>query len=325
MQAVSGPPQPGCAHAGPGISDCGQAKESCCTSSAVMGGTYYRTYNVGPAGEAEGIDRQADGGSAGNNDSATVSSFQLDKYDVTVGRFRQFVLAWNGGKGYLPAAGSGKHTHLNGGQGLANSASPGSFETGWLTSNNSNVAPTDSNLGSCSPESTWTTSPGSQETLPINCVSWSEAYAFCIWDGGFLPSEAEWEYAAAGGSQQRQYPWGATTPGSSNQYAIYDCYYPSGSDACGGLASIAPVGSAPAGAGLWGQLDLAGDMWQWNLDWSAPYVNPCMDCAYLKVATSVVIRGGGYDNIASALYPPLRSSFVGAREHYLGIRCARAP
>jgi sulfatase modifying factor 1 len=91
------------------------------------------------------------------------------------------------------------------------------------------------------------------------------------------------------------------------------------------LASIAPVGSATAGAGLWGQLDLAGDMWQWNLDWSAPYVDPCMDCAYLKVATSVVIRGGGYDNIASALFPPLRSSFVGTREHYLGIRCARAP
>jgi formylglycine-generating enzyme required for sulfatase activity len=37
-----------------------------------------------------------------------------------------------------------------------------------------------------------TSSAGSKENLPINCVNWWESYAFCIWDGGFLPSEAEW-------------------------------------------------------------------------------------------------------------------------------------
>jgi len=47
-----------------------------------------------------------------------VGDFKLDKYEVTVGRFRQFVAAWNGGAGYTPPAGSGKHTHLNGGNGL---------------------------------------------------------------------------------------------------------------------------------------------------------------------------------------------------------------
>jgi len=61
---------------------CGAAGESCCTSPEVTGGTFYRTYTndgSGPTAEA---------------DPATVSSFRLDKYDVTVGRFRQFVSAW---------------------------------------------------------------------------------------------------------------------------------------------------------------------------------------------------------------------------------------
>jgi formylglycine-generating enzyme len=68
---------------GPG----GSGTESCCTSlevtnDSVDGGiSYYRTYandGGGPTGEA---------------DPATVSGFRLDKYLVTVGRFRQFVMA----------------------------------------------------------------------------------------------------------------------------------------------------------------------------------------------------------------------------------------
>jgi hypothetical protein len=75
--------------------------------------------------------------------------FRLDKYLVTVGRFRQFVAAWNGGAGYFPAAGSGKHTHLKGGQGLENSGDPGTYETGWDATNWNNDAdinPTNVNL-----------------------------------------------------------------------------------------------------------------------------------------------------------------------------------
>src|SRR5580704_17426082 len=100
---------PSCAPGGPGMTHCGASMESCCTSPEVTGGAYYRTYandGGGPTGEAY---------------PARVSSFRLDKYDVTVGRFRQFVAAWND-RGYRPAPGSGKHTYLNGGQGLANVA-----------------------------------------------------------------------------------------------------------------------------------------------------------------------------------------------------------
>ena len=73
------------------------------------------------------------------------------------------------------------------------------YETGWQSSDDSNIDPTDANL-LCAATATWTHTAGAQENLPIDCVNWYEAYAFCIWDGGFLPSEAEWEYAAAGGS-----------------------------------------------------------------------------------------------------------------------------
>jgi formylglycine-generating enzyme required for sulfatase activity len=270
-----------------------------------------------------------------------VSGFRLDKYDVTVGRFRQFanaVLPPDGGTGWLPPAGSGKHTHLNGGQGLANSGSVGTYETGWVTSDNSNIAPTNAKLAcNTSPGyATWTPVAGSQEDLPINCVNWYEAYAFCIWDGGFLPSEAEWEYAAAGGNQQREYPWGTTDPGQANQYVVSGCGYPGGSQGCTGVANIAPVGTATLGAGLWGQLDLAGELLEWNLDWLvSTYVDPCTDCAYLTAPVGVpdparddyrVYRGGGFGGTLWESLPPYRDGVHPSyRTFNAGFRCARTP
>jgi formylglycine-generating enzyme required for sulfatase activity len=90
---------------------------------------------------------------------------------------------------------------------------------------------------------TWTPTPSAHESLPINCVNWYQAYAFCIWDGGFLPSRAEWEYAASGGMQQLAYPWGSTVNlNDTASYAIAGCNYPAGNaGVCTGAANIAPV------------------------------------------------------------------------------------
>jgi formylglycine-generating enzyme required for sulfatase activity len=302
---------------GPGLNDCGAGTESCCMSLEVTGGTYCRSYDL------QSINNvyprlSADGGPTQLANPATVSGFRLDKYLVTVGRFRQFVGAWNEGAGYTPSAGSGKHVHLNGGSGL--NATAGGYEPGWLTTDNGNIAPTDTNLA-CDPTlATWTSTAGTQETLPINCVNWYEAYAFCIWDGGFLPSEAEWEYAAAGGSQQRFYPWGSTDPGTDNRYAIYSSYY------TGNPMYIAPVGTATLGAGLWGQLDLAGEVWEWDLDSYADYAEFCTDCANATAASWRVLRGGTFFSAPVDLLPPIRNYDPPSDRFFEnGFRCGRTP
>ena len=169
---------------------------------------------------------------------------------------------------------------------------------------------------------------GSQENLPINYVNWYEAYAFCIWDGGFLPSEAEWEYAAAGGSDQRKYPWGAQDPGGACQYAVYNSCYSAGG--IGPVGGAAPVGAAMAGAGRWGQLDLAGEVFEWNLDGYGTYANPCTDCTQVTLLNSYrVVRGGACWEAAEAIVPTYRLQWApndrGVSMDGYGLRCARIP
>lgn len=273
---------------------------------------------------------------------ASVSTFRLDKYVVTVGRFRQFVnavLPGDGGLGWLPDAGSGKHTYLNLGLGLANANQNGAYEPGWSTQCNPLVTPTSSSLQSCMggapggyfPGSNWTDQPGANENEAIVCVNGCEAYAFCIWDGGFLPSDAEWVYAAAGGDEQRAYPWGPADPGLANRYAIYDCAYPTPTPSltCTSAAlNLAAVGTAPLGAGRWGHLDLAGEVWERSLDGAED--TSCTDCAvvaYRDGAPGGVVRGGSYNSPGPGLLAPSYSGSSGPaeRRYDTGFRCARSP
>ncbi|HET7542323.1 MAG TPA: formylglycine-generating enzyme family protein [Polyangiaceae bacterium] len=293
--------------------NCGPSNESCCTSPIVTGGTFKRDNNA--------------------NYPATISDFRLDKYEVTVGRFRKFVAAVLGG--WTPAAGSGKHTYLNNGAGLKNSAAAG-YETGWDPTWNVDALPTNKAtwdgsdaLGCNASYQTWTASGGGNETLPINCVDWFKAEAFCIWDGGFLPSEAEWNYAAAGGGAQRAYPWGSTAPGMNANLAVYGCYL-SSLGTCSGITNIAPVGSVPLGNGLYGQADLAGNIAEWNLDGKADYTMTCDNCAYSDPVgpanTFPALRGGSYDGSVSYMASSSRAN-APADWHIAenGLRCARIP
>jgi formylglycine-generating enzyme required for sulfatase activity len=292
----------------------------CARSLAVAGGTFYRgTDTANPA---------------------TIAGFRLDKYEVTVGRFRKFVDAWIGG--WRPSVGSGKHAHLNGGAGLANTA--GGNEPGWDASwtayvgaassdavtpagpGASTKAAWDAMLSCSSGYQTWTSAAGANEKRPQNCLSWYDFHAFCIWDGGFLTSEAEWEYVAAGGGEERAYPWGATAPGSNASLAVYGCLL-NGSGTCSGSANIALVGSATSGASKWGHLDLAGNIWEWVLDgYAASYSSPCANCTNLPFGTNRVVRGGSFFGNASFLASARRDiQFPASRDNRFGGRCARAP
>jgi len=62
-------------------------------------------------------------------------------------------------------------------------------------------------------ECTWTATPGTNESHPINCVDLAQAETFCSWAGKRLPSEEEWEFAARGpGQTPRIFPWGDEEP-----------------------------------------------------------------------------------------------------------------
>jgi formylglycine-generating enzyme required for sulfatase activity len=304
------PVPPSCAAAPPGAGfDCSSAGNGdCCASYDVAGGTFFRDNDY------QNPDRTY---------PATVSSFRLDAYEITVGRFRQFVRAVVAG--WRPDAGAGKHAHVRQGSGLVDVGDGGTatFETGWDASWTANLPVTaiewDTRL-SCSDTATWTPNQGlANERFPLTCVDWYAAYAFCIWDGGFLPSSAEWNYAAAGGAEQRLFAWGDQTPDEDTALAIWGCHY--GGPYCTGLANVAPVGSARGGDGRWGQSDLTGSVWEWVLDFEAPFVLPCVDCAPMA-GMGHVVRGGAFNNYVADLAVSHHLWSRGVAKN-LGARCAR--
>ncbi len=287
-----------------------------CDSLAVPGGTFYRSY--------DGV------GFTDASSPATVHAFKLDAYEVTVTRFDAFERAFDLGVG-VPEAGAGRHAYLNDGGGVvvgAGDAGP-LYETGWDPSWAQGMATTqtdwDTNVD-CTPTN-YSTLNAPVPDYPINCVTWYEAYAFCIWDGGFLPTEAEWNYAAAGGTKQRRYPWGMQDPGANTNLAIWGCY-----DSATGVCeaadlNIASVDQELAGAGLWGQLNLAGNLAEWTLDgYESSYPVPCVDCAVGAGTAQRVFRGGSFDQDLQLLWNGSRASGDPAgRSISIGFRCARSP
>src|SRR5262249_17005966 len=139
----------------------------------------------------------------------------------------------------------------------------------------------------------WTDAVAGNENLPINCITWYEAFAFCQWDGGFLPTEAEWNYAATGGGGQRGFPW-AVRPNS----LVIDCtpaHYYSGTYCNLPDGTVNQVGASPQGGGRWGHADLGGNVYEWTIDSdTSSYINPCNDCAALSTTSGRLHHGGGF-------------------------------
>jgi formylglycine-generating enzyme required for sulfatase activity len=279
---------------------CGPRKnEDCCAWTDVEGGAFYRSNDPGFG--------------------AVLCGFRLEKYEITVGRFRKFVAAY--ARNMIPA-GAGRNPN-------------NPSDRGWNADWNASL-PVDQaalvNAVKCeaSPFAFVTyRDPPDDDSRPMNCLTWFEAEAFCIWDGGRLPTEAEWDYAAAGGNEQRPYPWGQAQPGQDATLVVYGCYYGRVGSACSGVTNIAPVGSVPAGNGRWGQADTAGNIMEWVQDWySDPYEQRnCVNCAYLStVGTSQrVLRGGHFSSSAVSDIETLARTYSLPEGHFstYGARCAR--
>jgi formylglycine-generating enzyme required for sulfatase activity len=282
-----------------GLTDSCQG-QSCCSEREVPGGSF-------PMGRSEaGTDAHAEGTDDEQPEhEVTVGAFVLDEYEVTVGRYRKFVDAFEG----PPAEGQGAHRAIAG--------------TGWKPEWNAELAADRAGLvaplRSCSAQETWTSSPGANESKPINCVTWYEAMAFCIWDGARLPTEAEWEYAAAGGDENRLFPWGSTPP---------TCNL-SNHAPCGG--QVDAVGAHGDGRARWGQLDLAGNVREWLFDymdarWYGTPEASGTDVANTIAAAYRVGRGGLFTYQPAALRAADRAFHApDYRNAGVGFRCARDP
>ena len=158
------------------------------------------------------------------------------------------------------------------------------------------------------------------EQHPVNCVSWTQAAAFCVWAGARLPTEAEWEYGARG-PEGRKYPWGETSPASAGAPV---CNWEGRKD---GFAATAPVGSFPAGRSPAGLDDMAGNVWEWVADWYGPYqAAEATDPTGPATGSKRVYRGGSFVSFSVSYLRGAYRYHVAPSYAYdiLGFRCARS-
>jgi sulfatase modifying factor 1 len=266
---------------------CGSS-DDCCAFSAVPGGSF----------------------TMGTSTNASVSAFALDKYEVTVGRFRKFLAAYAG----HPANGAGAHPLI--------------ANTGWRSPAWDSLIPADktalTTAVQCNATYQTYNASGANDSLPMNCVDWYIAFAFCAWDGGRLPTDAEWEFAARGGSQGFAYPWGNKPP--NTDFAVYACQGNGSAAGSCQFADILKVGSKAMGVSAYGQLDMGGSVDEWAFDNYLDLPASCNNCAdTTDNGFARVMWGGNWSSVDAALSNDNRNNMSAdsAGNGYTGLRCAR--
>jgi formylglycine-generating enzyme required for sulfatase activity len=144
--------------------------------------------------------------------------------------------------------------------------------------------------------------------MPISNIAWEEASAYCLWAGGQLPTEAQWEYAARGGNPAEYY-------GKPDKIGWYS------GDSGSGNSDYRPHTVATKAPNSLGLFDMLGNMQQWCRE--APYAYNSAEVAD-PVGTEEggehIMRGGGFQASLRSLRVSFRYRGSGRSSDY-GFRC----